>query len=124
MAPGSQSTRVPGPRREPTAVRFFGFSARVVVSFLVAVLIAAVGIYCAWPRIRPPGAARRGRAPSWSQRGINAEDIADRLKERRDRATPTASIVAPPMPRLHGWPLKAGEYEFPAGASAAQVLCR
>src|SRR5262245_59135581 len=53
---------------------------------------------------------------------MNAEDIANRLKEKGVIAHPYTFVLAAAYARFHGKSLKAGEYEFPAGASLRQVL--
>ena len=113
-------TRVPGPRRGRSSALFRVFRS-LLVSFLVAVLIVAVGIYYAGREFDRPGPLT-GVGAVVVERGMNAEDIANRLKEHGVVAHAYGFIVAAAYARLHGWSLKAGEYEFPAGASLRQVL--
>ena len=113
-------TRVPGPRRGRSSALFRVFRS-LLVSFLVAVLIIAVGIYYAGREFDRPGPLT-GVGAVVVERGMNAEDIANRLKEHGVVAHAYGFIVAAAYARLHGWSLKAGEYEFPAGASLRQVL--
>jgi UPF0755 protein len=113
-------TRVPGPRRGRRSALFRTFRS-LVVSFLVAVLIAAVGIYYAGREFDRPGPLT-GVGAVVVERGMNAEDIGNRLQEHGVISHAYGFIVAAAYARLHGKSLKAGEYGFPAGASLRQVL--
>jgi UPF0755 protein len=113
-------TRVPGPRRGRRSAVFRAFRS-LVASFLVALLIAAVGIYYAGREFDRPGPLT-GVGAVVVERGMNAEDIANRLKEHGVISHAYGFIVAAAYARLHGKSLKAGEYEFPAAASLRQVL--
>jgi UPF0755 protein len=113
-------TRVPGPRRGRSSALFRTFRS-LLVSFLLTVLVVAVGIYYAKREFDRPGPLE-GLGAVVVERGMNAEDIANRLKEKGVIAHPYAFVLAAAYARLHGHSLKAGEYEFPAGASLRQVL--
>ena len=113
-------TRVPDARRGRSSALFRTFRS-LLASFLLALLVAAVGIYYAKREFDRPGPLT-GVGAVVVERGMNAEDIANRLKENGVIAHPYAFVLAAAYARLHGHSLKAGEYEFPAGASLRQVL--
>jgi peptidoglycan lytic transglycosylase G len=113
-------TRVPDPRRGRSSALFRTFRS-LLVSFLLALLVIAVGIYYA-KRAFDRAGPLTGVGAVVVERGMNAEDIANRLKEKGVIAHPYAFILAAAYARLRGHSLKAGEYEFPAAASLRQVL--
>ena len=113
-------TRVPDARRGRSSALFRTFRS-LLASFLLALLVAAVGIYYAKREFDRPGPLT-GVGAVVVERGMNAEDIANRLKENGVIAHSYAFVLAAAYARLHGHSLKAGEYEFPAGASLRQVL--
>jgi len=113
-------TRVPDPRRGRSSAVFRAFRS-LLVSFLLALLVAAVGIHYAKREFERPGPLT-GVGAVVVERGMNAEDIANRLSEKGVIAHPYTFVLAAAYARLHGQSLKAGEYEFPAAASLRQVL--
>jgi UPF0755 protein len=113
-------TRVPDPRRGRSSAVVRTFRS-LLVSFLLALLVAAVGIYYAKREFERPGPLT-GVGAVVVERGMNAEDIANRLKEKGVIAHPYTFVLAAAYARLHGQSLKAGEYEFPVAASLRQVL--
>jgi UPF0755 protein len=113
-------TRVPDPRRGRSSALFRTFRS-LLVSFLLALLVVAVGIYYAKREFDRAGPLT-GVGPVVVERGMNAEDIANRLQEKGVIAHPYAFILAAAYARLRGHSLKAGEYEFPAAVSLRQVL--
>ncbi len=113
-------TRVPDPRRGRSSALFRTFRS-LLVSFLLALLLVAVGITYAKREFERAGPLT-GVGAVVVERGMNAEDIANRLKEKGVIAHSYAFVLAAAYARLHGQSLKAGEYEFPAAASLRQVL--
>ena len=112
--------RVPDPRMKRRSALYRTFRS-LFLSFLVFAIGAGALLYYAQTEFDRPGPLT-GMGEVVVERGMNAEDIGQRLVAKGVIGHPWAFVLAAAYSRLKGGTLKAGEYEFPAGVSLRQVV--
>ena len=88
---------------------------------LLGLLFAALvgGAWAVWSYIGPGPAAKTPVTDVWLKRGAGVTGVADELAAAGVIRSKPLFVVAA---KLGGGSLKAGEYEFPSGASMARIL--
>jgi UPF0755 protein len=89
------------------------------LGLLIALLLAAAGVWAAWTYAGPGPAGRAGVTTVILPKGAGVVSIADQLQQQHVIGSKPVFILAA---KLGGGSLKAGEYEFQPGVSMARVL--
>ncbi len=110
-------TRKPRPRRRIPVRR----PSRRGAGFVILLLAAMAAGWAGWNYAGPGPEAKAGATDVTLPKGAGVSQIADQLAQAHVIRSRLVFMIAA---RLRGGSLKAGEYEFPSGASMAGVLTK